>query len=194
MENCILAFDCVKVQSYWPVGSNTDLFLVKTGLIGNGIWGYSALLWGGNTDINCCFLTFFVFWGIVFNMYTAVDDTINVLSFCKSLFWYKISPKRTFCLWTYRVVYSFPEAEALWAKRVHWTKSPGPTRAETFAIHSAPLWTWFSESERIQQLPSRLNSLRLRKSCSHSFSINHQCSSAWISITQECGLMSPNQV
>lgn len=86
--------------SYWP-------FLVKTGLIGNGIWGYSALLWGGNTDINCCFLNFFVFWEIVFNMYTAVDDTINVFSFCISLFWYKIAPKRNFCLWSCRVVYFF---------------------------------------------------------------------------------------
>lgn len=29
MESCILAFDRVKVQTYWPVGSNTDLFWSK---------------------------------------------------------------------------------------------------------------------------------------------------------------------
>lgn len=29
MESCILAFDRVKVQTSWPVGSNTDLFWSK---------------------------------------------------------------------------------------------------------------------------------------------------------------------
>lgn len=39
MESCILAFDCVKIKTYWPVGSNTDLFwskLVKL-VMGSGV-------------------------------------------------------------------------------------------------------------------------------------------------------------
>lgn len=125
---------------------------------------------------NCCFLTFFVFWEIVFNMYTAVDDTINVLSFCKSLFWYKIAPKRTFCLWTYRVVYSFPEAEALWDKRVLWLFHGKETLKSAGQGQS-----WTNQGWDL-----------CHAQCS--FSINHWSLSPCISITQECGLMSPNQV